>query len=403
MARVLYAWELGAALGHVGRALMLAKALAGRGHETVFAMRDPAQARAMPGLESYRILQAPLAPPARLRGKRDPVSYADVLAAAGFLDPDGLAARVRAWRSLFDEVDPRLVVADHAPTALLACRGLAVKRALYGSGFFSPPRISPFPSVRPWRAPPVGQLVQIESEVLASVNRALESLGVSALGRLCDLYDADEDFLCTLPELDHFPERGTARYWGPIYADDVGDEPEWPAGNGARVFAYLQPKSKGFERLVGALSGSGCRVLLFAPGLSDEAAERFRTDSLLVTRAPLRIAAVARQADLGITHAGPNTATALLTQRVPLILLPQTAEQMLFARRVRSLGAGLVANMNDPARDFKALLAEAVANRGLKARAAAFAARHAAHMPATAADAVAEAIERLLERGTSVP
>ena len=52
MARILFAWELGANLGHLGALVTLAKALRSRGHEAMFAVRDLAASATVAAPES---------------------------------------------------------------------------------------------------------------------------------------------------------------------------------------------------------------------------------------------------------------------------------------------------------------------------------------------------------------
>src|SRR5207253_1351185 len=111
---------------------------------------------------------------------------------------------------------------DHSPTALLASRGLPARRALIGSGFCCPPGeegdgiwgvIRPISAAAADRA----RLRGDEDGVLARVNRVLNRWRLPPLRRLGELYtEVDENFLTTFPELDHFPQRRGAGYWGPV-------------------------------------------------------------------------------------------------------------------------------------------------------------------------------------------
>ena len=64
MARVLIAWELGEAFGHLARCLRLAQGLVARGHAVTLALKDvrlPAGQTTAPGIT---VLAAPLTPQA---------------------------------------------------------------------------------------------------------------------------------------------------------------------------------------------------------------------------------------------------------------------------------------------------------------------------------------------------
>ncbi|MEW6100484.1 MAG: hypothetical protein AB1666_14965 [Pseudomonadota bacterium] len=119
MARVLIAWELGEAFGHLARCLRLAEGLVARGHTVTLALKDvrlPAGQRLGSGLT---VLPAPLSPQAGAGG-RAPVNYTDVLRVCGFANAQDVAALLNAWRGIHTLARPDVLVADHAPTALLA-------------------------------------------------------------------------------------------------------------------------------------------------------------------------------------------------------------------------------------------------------------------------------------------
>ncbi|MBI5780047.1 MAG: hypothetical protein HZA65_00020 [Rhodocyclales bacterium] len=86
MARVLIAWELGEASGHLARCLQLAQGLVARGHVAALALKDvrlPAGQRPASGIT---VLPAPLTSQAGA-GSSPPVNYAEVLRVSGFADP----------------------------------------------------------------------------------------------------------------------------------------------------------------------------------------------------------------------------------------------------------------------------------------------------------------------------
>src|SRR5207248_6193842 len=108
-----------------------------------------------------------------------------------------------AWRNLIRMVGPDLVIFDFSPTALLACRGLPVRRALIGSGFCCPPPAEgeePWAVIRPIGAGAVGdaRLRADEEGVLVLLNRVPSRWRQPPLRRLGDLYsEVDENFLTT--------------------------------------------------------------------------------------------------------------------------------------------------------------------------------------------------------------
>src|SRR5712664_602835 len=161
--------------GHLGSALPLAMKLRERGHQIIFALRDLAHAERFLGQRGFALLQAPVWMSER-RGPELPVSYAEMLANFGFLDRAGLTGMVKAWRELYRLVRPDLLVIDHGPTALLAARSTGIRRVLLGTGFHSPPRTSPMPSLRPWLNISQERLVESERQVMETINELSRDL-----------------------------------------------------------------------------------------------------------------------------------------------------------------------------------------------------------------------------------
>ena len=149
MPRILLGWEIGANYGHVMRLATLARELARRGHEPVFAVKELTHVETVLRDDRFRVFQAPVWM-GRVTGLVDPAGFAETLLRFGFLHPDALTGMCRAWRHLFAAVDPQMLVLDYAPTALLASRGLGLPRVLYGDSFTMPPRTEPMPAYRWW-------------------------------------------------------------------------------------------------------------------------------------------------------------------------------------------------------------------------------------------------------------
>jgi hypothetical protein len=396
VSRILYAWEIGAGYGHVGAFLPLALELRKRGHDVVFAGRDLQLATTFLGPHGFRVLQAPVwlhdssgLPPA--------VSYAELLFRFGFLDEHALMGMVRGWLTLFKLIGPDLVLVDHGPTALLAARSGPSPRALFGTGFYSPPRLQPLPSFRPWLNVPTERLLESERRVLEVINRVVDHLGGEPLSVLADLFRADEDFLCTFPELDHYPSRGPAHYWGPTFARHEGAPPEWPSGPGARILAYVLPTYRGFEPVLQSLADLPYRVLLHAPGM-DAGAPRPRSRHGNVAFCPglVQIVQAIRECDLIICHAGHGTVALSLLAGRPLVLLPIYIEQLLTSRNVVKYGAGIMVNPDSRDPRYRRLLQEAIQEVGHAERARRFAREHADFSPDNQLQALVSRCEALL-------
>jgi UDP:flavonoid glycosyltransferase YjiC (YdhE family) len=356
VSRILLAWELGGNLGHVTRLLVLARGLREAGHHVSFVLGQSRFAAETLAQADFSFAQAPV-----LRGTtpdlpREPASYPEILLHYGFADPDLLTAAARHWRKLYRQLSPEVVVFDHAPTALLAARDTGISGVVLGTGFASPPRASPMPSIRSWEQVPAERLLASEKRALDSANSALRSIGAAPMKHFHDLFDTEENILATLPELDHYGPRPNTRYWGPVFPQNEGREPNWPDGAGKKLFVYIRPNTAAFRVVLSALQVLKLRALWFAPGLGDEVLSQVKSPTMEFVRDPVDLAATARSADAAILHGGHGTTAAMLLAGVPVLLLPEHVEQFLLGRNVAALGAGGAVNLASPRLQLAELL-----------------------------------------------
>lgn len=339
MARILMAWELGAGYGHLAPLLTLARPLKAAGHEVSFVVRDVVAAEAVLAGSGIPYFPAPanFSPSSAVALH----SYPQILLSTAFNHADELRARVRAWRSLFETLKPEVLVADHAPTALLAARGSPMSCVITGNGFVLPPDVSPLPDLRPWASADPKLLADAEAQALQCMNAVAGRLGAPLLARFADLYAGASKALFTLPELDNYAALRTgAEYWG-ILPGPGGTTPSWPEGTGKRVFFYGQP----FPSLAGvleSLSTATHRTLVYIPKLAPEL-RRFAGTQLAFADTLQDMAAVTRDCDAAVMTNGHSTAAAMLLAGNPMVILPRHLEMFLIARSIEESGAGLAA------------------------------------------------------------
>jgi len=359
MARILFAWELGTGYGHIGAFLPAALKLREHGHEVAFALRDLSRFESFLGRHGFAPLQAPVwlpdtptFPPA--------VSYTEILFRVGFLNVDGLTGMLKAWRQLLHLVRPDLAIVDHGPTALLAARWLGLRRAVFGTGFASPPRLRPMPSFRSWAEVAPQRLVESEQRVLAVVNEAMARLGGPRLDAIADLFDVEEDFLCTFPELDPYPQRTGARYWGAASTWDDGTAAEWPAGRGAKILVYLVPTYGNLEKVLKQLAELSCRSLVHVPRLSVTPSSRAYSSNVVFCDSPVRMRPALAECDLVVCHGGHGTVAQALLAGRPLMLIPLYIEHLLTARRVVDYNAATMVHPESKSPNYRQLIWDAL-------------------------------------------
>lgn len=338
MARVLLAWELGGGLGHLVPLAGMGRALAEAGHQCRYALRDLWHAHAVFDLDNADVRQAPVFLPEHRRGNVAH-TFADILHNIGYHDSNALAGLVAAWRRLYADFQPDLVVFDHAPTAQLAAHDLGVPVVILArTGFTVPPATTPLPGLRRHESGDPARLMEGENEVLRVINGALKRFHAPRLDHVSELFRAEARVLLSLPELDPYGPREDVAYWGPLEPGG-GNAPCWPEGDGPKVFGYLKP-FRTLDALLRSLAASGARGLLHIGGMDARECEQRSTERLRICPELIDTSRALAECDLVITHGGSITASVLLAGK-PMLVLPLYLEQQLTAERIQALGAGL--------------------------------------------------------------
>jgi zeaxanthin glucosyltransferase len=156
------------------------------------------------------------------------------------------------------------------------------------------------------------------------------------------------------PQAFDFPRRNLPdcfHYVGPLRNAHQQIPFPWEKLDGRPlIYASLGTLQNQKEHLFRAFA-EACRslpvqlVMTHGGGLSEEAANSFPGDPIVVSYAPqLEVLA---KADLTLTHAGLNTVLDSLSCGVPLIAIPITYEQPAIASRIRWTGVGEVLSLKN--------------------------------------------------------
>lgn len=394
MARVLLAWELGGGYGHVAKLLPLSRRLRAAGHDVALLLREPH--RAAGAEEGVPVAMAP-----HWKGRNPPgasaINYAGVLALSGYASAENVRGLVAAWRRIYASTQPHLLVANHAPTALLAARGAGFPAMALGTGFEMPPPSRPSASLQPWRKVTKADREKLDAKVLAIANAGARGGKAAPLASISDIVDADIRFLCTFPEIDHYPDRGTARYVGPIAGAVGKNAPVWPDGGSRRAFVYLTGKTVAQTRLVEHLRRLGWSVAMHLRDAPPQLLEQAAAAGIRVEPRPVDLPALAGQCDLIVSHGGHGTTAQALLAGIPILTFPQHLEQATLAHRVAAVGAGKAVAVQAEGIDYGAVMAQLVEAGAARAAAERFAAKHRDFDAEVALDQIAARCMALLD------
>lgn len=377
MARILFAWELGAGLGHLNPMLQVARALQKRGHQVFMAVKDLSKVQqvARSG-DAFLWFQAPVwLPP--LRDQKPIISYAETLFYAGFLDPAGLLGLVRGWHALFAAIRPDLLVCDYAPVSLLSSRDIHFKKVTLGNGYFHPPSLSPVPSLYTCKDADNSRLIESEARVLDTANQVLKAMGQQPMQHFHQLFDVDACLLTCWKETDHYPDRPGNKhvYVGPLAETGQGQEPVWPKSDGERFFAYLHSDYTALGGVLERFSAGPGSVLAYVPGLSEEQSRRYSSDHLAFAPRPVKMEAVLAASDAVICHGGGTVNMAALAG-LPVLCLPKHEENRITGERIAELGYGICLSDKQVVEELAQALWRLGHDAGLKEQAMRFRARH---------------------------
>jgi UDP:flavonoid glycosyltransferase YjiC (YdhE family) len=322
-----------------------------------------------------------------------PLNYAEILMRYGYLDRAMLRGLIAAWRSLMRMTGADLVVADHAPTALIAARLEGIPLSVIGTPFSVVPETHPTPNMRDWIAVPPARLADSDRRVLEVLNDVLPA-GAPRLPALHRIFSDTGKFFIGTPETDHYGARADAIYFGLAGRSSGAAVPAWPAGDGKRVLLYLHADYPHAQETVQALVALRARIIVHIRGASSELLRAFAVAGAAVSEEPLDLDRLLPTADLCVSH-GPGTAIASLQAGVPVLILPKQLENFLFARALERMGVGTLVHPDQKPPDIRGALAAVLSSGQHAAAAKAFAERHRVTPVDTIAGQVVARIEAL--------
>ncbi len=335
--RVLLANEAGGGRGHV--TLLRRVALALPRHDRLIA----ALGRTAHAADLADICARVIPAPRLVRGANtsaDPrypgnASWGDSLAAFGLTRPEVVRRALTYWRDLIVAEEIDLLIADAAPLALLAARGLqdegwAMRTICIGTGWGVPPYQIP---VFPLLFNGMGGVPQPECETLTVVNRVAAETDILPLAALPEIYRADLSLALSFPFLDHYADWRPA---GQRMAPPV-DVPQ--AGGGTGVFIYFSAREIARPGVMEALCSLPLARCGYLPRATEAEKSRLRASGMQLAKAPLPPAEIAARSGL-VLHAGVHgTISMAAWAGLAQVALPTHLEQLWNARATAAQGA----------------------------------------------------------------
>src|SRR5256885_1687277 len=133
-----------------------------------------------------------------------------------------------------------------------------------------------------------------DGRVRRACTPVLPGHGVRPRGSMGGLF-AGRAMLLTYPELDIYPERGPCDYYGIPDSGEGKAVPDWPAGSGPRLFAYLYSYFKGLDPLLAAVAASRSPALVFCRGIDPKLREKYDGGSIRFSPEPMSGSKVDRE------------------------------------------------------------------------------------------------------------
>jgi UDP:flavonoid glycosyltransferase YjiC (YdhE family) len=199
---------------------------------------------------------------------------------------------------------------------------------------------------------------------------------------------ADATLKMTWPELDQFGVQPGQRYLG-VEPPRPRPAPQWPEGEGPRVFGYLQTMPS-LEVLLQNLLSAGICSLLFVRNLPTVLRERYSGPNMRFIDQPVDLADVARQAAWVINLGNHSTVATFAAAGVPQLIIPSHQEQLFLALRLVAQGSSVMAFQDQTA--FSAAITALQTNARIGQQAQALQAQMAPYAALGARDYIADVL-----------
>ncbi len=349
----LLAWEGGMGRGHVVSLRMVAEAVSDRFtfdaalcrldfKEELSAFCEPVQGPWLPFSDEFR----------KAQGNPRTATWGEFMGDIGFRRPEVLRESIAWWQGVIQECEISLVIADNAPCALLAARGLGVPSVAIGTGYgTAPSTMEAFPIL----LPRFSTLIYEEAEIVEVINSVVPEFGVPKLERLSEVYASTDQLVFTLEMLDPYTAWRTRPLLPPIMSGTVE-----PTAGGDEIFVYFSTTEKSDPGLMEAIGNLGVPVRAFIAGIEDSEAEALAGRGVQVERSAVPVDLIAKRSRLMVNSAQHGTLCVGLAAGLPQVSAPQQLEQQYSAEAAAR--EGVLIPVDKPDRDaerFRSIVLDA--------------------------------------------
>jgi hypothetical protein len=363
MLGALLAWETGLGRGHVVTLRTVADAVSDRFtfdaalcrlqfKDELAAFCEPVQGPWLPFSDEYR----------KSRGNPRTATWGEFMGDIGFRRPEILRESIGWWQGVMRECDISLVIADSAPCALLAARGLGIPSVAVGTGYLvPPPDMQTFPVLLQQHA----TCIHDEAEIVETINSVVPEFGVPKLERLPEVYAGTDQLVFTLDMLDPYAAWRSQ----PLLPPMIGGTAE-PVSGGDEIFIYFSTKEKSDPGLMEAIGSLGVPVRLFMPGMEDAMAQEFARRGVQVEPTPVPVDLIAKRTRLMVNAAQHGTLCIGLAAGLPQVCVPQQLEHQYNGEAAARRGCVRVVDKDDrSAERFRAIVRDAYEDAVMACRA----------------------------------
>ena len=353
MKHLVFCWEFGEGYGHVAGFRKIAQELKNNGVKVTWVLRHLDFAHLVIEDDRDVVFQAPHTRSTNVDNQAT-LSYSHMLSFLGYDNPRLLLNLVNTWRQLLALIKADMIVADHAPTALIAAKTLNIKSTMIGTGFFSPPRLDILPEFCVFPPQPIEKLKQYDQVFVNTVNHCLTHFNFEPIKSVAEVFSVEEDFLCTFAELDHYPNRPNAEYWGARFSNEMGKSVHYKTDK-FRIFIYMHARTNQYVNMMECLNASDAEVIAHIPKIDTQQAS-LTYSNIIFSPDPVNMENVLEQVDLVICNGGHGTVAASLLAGVKVLMIPMQLEQMMLSQLITKRGLGAYLSAEEPKSRVNALL-----------------------------------------------